>query len=158
MSLDAPVEILATAFNHAVLVGLSDYEYDEVDRNAFFKLPEAERKQLEARERQGERVLPRKTLKRRPYAHECRVIGMFPQGWANSTGGFGGVGGQMSTETYTVVISGLDGEVAVYFSGGLAYKMKLGGAKTKRAQAFLDDLAQCQLADKISAASRYGAL
>jgi hypothetical protein len=157
MYLDAPVEILATAFNHAVLVGLSDYEYEEVDKNAFFRFPADERKQMEAQERQGQKVMPRKTLKRRPESHECRVIGMFPQGWANSTGGFGGVGGQMASETYTVVVEG-PGEIAVYFSGGLAYKMKPDSQKPKHRQAFLEDLARCELADKISAASRYGAL
>ena len=53
MSLDAPLEILVTAFNHAVLVGLSDLEYAEIERSAAYQLPEGERNQLEARERQS---------------------------------------------------------------------------------------------------------
>lgn len=45
----------------------------------------------------------------------------FPQSWASTALGFGGIGGQAITTAQTVVVRGPAGDCAVYFGTRLAY-------------------------------------
>lgn len=121
MSLDHPIEALAWAMASACYRDFDNYVYEsrdfsQADRNA------------------------RVTKTRRPSPHDVHVQAMFPQTWGSTALGFGGLGGQAVTTAYTIVLSNsLDGELAVYFGGRFAYKVK------KTTEKFYADIVAQQL-------------
>lgn len=103
MRAENPIESMASALYHAVLVDLPEVEY-------MHQTPQ-DRKD----NRDG--VLK----KRRPYSDEVEVC-QFLQTWGSTALGFGGIGGQAITTAYTtVVVSPLRTVASVYFAGRHAY-------------------------------------
>jgi hypothetical protein len=74
----------------------------------------------------------------------CLDVFMFNQSWGSTSLGFGGIGGQVITSAYTVVIRcGLCTEAFVYFGGGFAYCIEKPNDK------FLEDLSKHQMASRM---------
>lgn len=85
---------------------------------------------------------------RRPREEEVDLIA-FPQTWASTALGHGGLGGAAITTAQTVVVLHRERSVAaVYFGGRLAYV----AATTS---VFMEDLRRHQLVEKAAAAGRY---
>lgn len=160
MYLPSALEVLSQAHASAVYKDLPDVQ--TYHRDSLHKLTDAERQECSARQAtQGPSAWPGRWEKRRPRFDEVTVYAMFAQGWSSTALGFGGVGGQAASEAYTIVLQGPSGDRAVYFNGALAYVLRTpaeGTAKSrKQEQSFIEDLANRQLADVMTAALRYGA-
>lgn len=99
-----PIEQLAAAFHHALLLGLKPNEYKET----FWQ--------------DGKRIDTGKMKESRPRADMVDCV-MFQQMWGSTALGFGGLGGAAMTSAYTVVITGPMGDACVYFGGRFAYRV-----------------------------------
>ena len=157
MTPSAPVEILASCLYHAAHIALSPVQETPLDQMAMAAWSHEQLEDARTRERAGEKVLPRRVVERRPQAHECTVDSMFLQSWANTTLGYGGVGGQAGTLAYTVIIEGPSGERAVYWNTGLAYVFSYANATPQQRQSFEDDIRSRQTCPQYEAKRRYGA-
>lgn len=133
----SPIESLAAALHHALLVGLWPVKYPEVE---WTDKPDPA---TGSRRRETG-----KTLERRPRQDEVDVI-MFQQTWGSTALGFGGIGGQAITSAYTVVVEGLQGDACVYFAGRLAYHIEGPGPK------FWEDVAARSMHQVAGAKPRY---
>jgi hypothetical protein len=147
----SPLDALAAALHHAVLLALPDVLEEEMDHLTML------RQTTKAEGTDEPRDLPKKTTTRRPLPQECTVWAMFPQGWLSTAMGDGGVGGQMSTSAYATVIHGPDQTVAVYWQGRFAYRVRLSAASMAERENFEGDLTRGCLADNREAVARYGA-
>lgn len=61
---------------------------------------------------------------RERFGHSRFQVLSWPQTWANTSCGFGGISGQAFTEAQTVIVSGEDDAVLVYHCGRFAYEVK----------------------------------
>lgn len=160
--LHEPLEALSSALGAALHRDLPDIAYRDRDWERYIKwrkanfatLPIEEKRRLYKEERatgigMGPPDLYVDKL-RRPRREEVSVI-MFPQTWASTALGYGGVGGAAMTTAYTVVVSDR-AYACVYFgsSGRLAYRV------AARSVAFLEDLHIHKLVPARAASARYG--
>lgn len=106
MRTNNPIEDLHSALAHAEYVGASDIDCHERDWELYRATGEDNR-------------IPKT---RRPVKGEIVVVAMFPQTWASTALGFGGIGGAAITDAYTIVLKS-DFEYLVYFGGRFAYKV-----------------------------------
>jgi len=117
---------------------LPDIEYESVD----WSDEESRKKPLIDR--------PKVKKKRRPDPYECDVYS-FPQQWASTALGFGGMGGQAMTTAQTSIIYTHD-IAAVYFGVRLAYIV------VKPSTKFWDDVNGTSMASVKEALTRYEGL
>lgn len=129
-----PVSKLHQSIAHAVYVAAPDVQYEQKDF--------AQSKEL------GHPVY--KTKYRRPREDEILVMEMFPQVWASTALGFGGIGGSAMTTAYTIVLMFND-LCMVYFDGRYAYTVSNSGDT----QRFEKDLSTKNLASCSDAKSLY---
>lgn len=164
--LPSPLDVLHRALasaTHCDLPAVKMYRRDHLARS---NLSEAERTECERREKdlgaQGFTAWPGEWVDRALDVSEISIHAMFPQSWGSTALGFGGMGGSAMTDAYTTVLSGPDGDLAVYFNGRFAYLLPR-PAKDKpqrpaQRAAFLSDLAARNLADVMHAVVQYGAI
>lgn len=149
-----PVDDLAAALYSAIFIDLPDVVYHDRDWEKWRALSAAEKAKLTQDERGARSYLgPTIERRRRPHTGDVTVYAMFPQTWASTAMGFGGVGGASITTAYTVVIQH-ERHFAVYFHGRFAYRIEVNGSTTE----FVADVANKRVASRRDAAKRYGAI
>lgn len=104
-----PLVSLSQSLAHAVYEGLPEFEYQERDWSKGFQ----------------EGVEPEYITKKRKHdEYDVALYSMYTQTWSSTSLGFGGVGGQAITDSYTVVIESLRIlGFCVYFGGRFAYRI-----------------------------------
>ena len=104
-----PLVSLSRSLAHAVYEGMPEFEYQERDYSKGYQ----------------HGVEPEYLTKKRKHRDwEVGVYAMFVQTWSSTSLGFGGVGGQAITDSYTVVIESLQIlGFCVYFGGRFAYRI-----------------------------------
>jgi len=83
------------------------------------------------------------------------TIKMFPQVWGSTALGYGGVGGQIMTPAYTVIVESFT-HACVYFgsSGKLAYRIDLEAQSAEGRAKFREDI-QCQTMEDKQRSRKY---
>ncbi|KVP17164.1 hypothetical protein [Burkholderia ubonensis] len=151
MQLSSPIDAVARAVHHAAFVGLPDIHYLKRDLSAM-KGWSAEQRM----EAMRNNTVPETEAVRRPDASECEVFAMFAQTWGSTALGFGGIGGAAMSPAYTVVVSGPQGHMAVYWGGRFAYLIDPSKQTEKQRKAFLQDLGNRWTAGIFEATTKYG--
>ena len=130
-----PVAKLSQCMGHAVYEGFPEFEYQDRDWSKGYQ----------------ENVEPVYITKKRKHLdYEVGVYAMFPQTWGSTALGFGGIGGQAITDSYTVVIESLQIlGFCVYFGGRFAYRID------KPNDQFWKDIAEHTLSEVSGAQQRY---
>ena len=150
-----PIQDLAFAYHDAMFNRFSDIVYQDRDWDKYHKWRDKLKKEEFASAYLAERetgiTMHQESLvtkRRKPTSHETSLMVMFPQTWSSTALGFGGIGGQAITPSYSIVIECV-GEYAVYFGSRFAYLVK--GTK----KAFFEDIAAMNLASVKDAETRY---
>lgn len=130
-----PVATLSRCVGHAVYEGFPEFEYQDRDWSKGYQ----------------KGVEPEYITKKRKHQdYEVGVYAMFTQTWSSTALGFGGVGGQAITDSYTVVIESLRiSGFCVYFGGRFAYKID------KPNDQFWKDIAEHNLSEVSDAKEKY---
>jgi hypothetical protein len=130
MSIDYPVDTLHRCIAHACYKGFPEIEYEDRDWSITDK-----------------KVF---VTKARPHSErDITVQAMFPQTWSSTALGFGGLGGQVMTSAYTVVIKSQYAGYLVYFGGRMAYNI------TRANDQFFKDIAECRMHEVKGAKEKY---
>jgi hypothetical protein len=88
------------------------------------------------------------------YPNDVEII-MFPQGWGSTALGYGGVGGQSMTTSYTVIVQYYS-QYCVYFGGSrLAYKIDYNKLSKDGQQNFWNDIRNHDMASCRENLNRY---
>lgn len=153
MQLGSPIEAVSAAIYHAAHIAFPDIHYQDRDWAALDGLSFNERRTI-----QLDDSYPMVTKVRRPDVREVQVTAMFPQLWSSKALGFGGIGGAAMTPAYTVVVTGPQGQVAVYWSGQHAYTMDMNTITKQQRANFDADLAKNWTDYLNGADTRYGAV
>lgn len=153
MQLGSPIDAVASAVHHAAHVAFPDIHYQDRDWEALEGLSFEERRHM-----QVENAYPMRAKVRRPDVSEIQVTAMFPQTWGSTALGFGGMGGAAMTPAYTVVVTGPNGHLAVYWAGQHAYTMDLTAITEQQRDNFNADLAKNWTVNLNEADTRYGAV
>ena len=153
MQLGSPIDAVASAVHHAAHVAFPDIHYQDRDWAALEGLSFEERRTM-----QLDNSYPMVAKVRRPDVSEIQVTAMFPQTWGSTALGFGGMGGAAMTPAYTVVVTGPNGQLAVYWGGRHAYTMDLTVITEQQRTDFDADLAKNWTVNLNEADTRYGAV
>jgi len=125
---------LHSAFAHAVYAGFPEFEYEDRDWEHYRKTKEDRRI----------------TKKGKHTEYNISVYAMFPQTWASTALGFGGIGGAAITSAYTTILeSDQGGGFCVYFGGKFAYRIQQPNEK------FYEDIARRNMSEVRGAGEKY---
>ena len=104
-----PLVSLSQSLAHAVYEGFPEFEYQDRDWSKGWQ----------------KGVEPEYITKKRKHIdYDVALYAMYPQTWSSTSLGFGGLGGQAITDSYTVVIESLRIlGFCVYFGGRFAYRI-----------------------------------
>jgi hypothetical protein len=130
-----PIATLSKCVAHAVYEGFPEFEYQDRDWSMGYQ-PGVEPVYV--------------TKKRKHIDYEVGVYAMFSQTWGSTALGFGGIGGQAITDSYTVVIESLQiSGFCVYFGGRFAYRIDKPNAQ------FWTDIQEQNLSPVAAAKGKY---
>ena len=116
-----PINDLHHALSHAQYQGFPEFEYEDRDWEHYHKT----------------KIDKRIKKSRHHSSYDITVYAMFTQTWSSTALGFGGIGGQAMTPSYTIVLESEQGSgFCVYFGGRFAYRIE------KPNQSFFEDVAK----------------
>jgi hypothetical protein len=147
MQLGTPFNALHEAISAAVHRDLPDMNYEDRDWAAWQKLSKED--QAHAMKTNS---VPKVKKTRRPMSDELEVV-MFPQTWASTALGYGGIGGCAMTPAYTVIVTHHNCSCVYFGYGRLAYTLNYSmmspeGMKNARADIASQNMAEVSKAGK----------